>query len=343
MTETYTDKVLSICIPTFNRINLLKEALRAIKNQENTFDTSIIEIVISDNASSDGTEEYIKKFIVDNSSLSINYFLQEENLGPDANILNTVRLASGQFVYLLSDDDILLPGSINKLISLVSDNPSYDAFCLNFKSFDLDPLRQGIPMLPIDNDLSINTRDKALVFYGTWVTFLSIISFRRGAINAEQYREKIGTSLLQSYIFLDVISKENGVFVSSDVFLAVRANNTGGYNFFQVFVSNFYELMLYAERIGYSRLAIRTVLSTHALKFLSSFVYSLRFERVQGFKMNYRDGISRIFSAYSSSFPLMLNAIPVIFIIVMPKFLVRFLAQTLKIVKTKILKIYRSV
>ena len=344
MIQALTDKsnlILSICIPTYNRIGLLKESINAIIGQVNTFDINNIEIVISDNASTDGTKEYLSELIEENSELSITYFRQVENLGSDANILNTVRLASGQFVYIVSDDDILLPGAINKLISLIYKYPDYDAFCLNFKSFDLDPLKPATSILPIRNDLSINTRDEALLFYGSWITFLSVISFRKGAINLELYKEKIGTSLLQSYIFIDLISKESGVFISSEVFLAIRANNTGGYNFFQVFISNFYELMLYAERIGYSKIAVRNVLSNHALKFISGFVYSYRFGRVQGFKINYRDGINKIFNVYGSSIPLILSAIPALLLIIFPKFLIKILVQIYKIVKTIILIIFR--
>jgi glycosyltransferase involved in cell wall biosynthesis len=345
MIQDITNKsnlILSICIPTYNRVGLLKESINAIVEQKSTFNRNNIEIVISDNASTDGTKEYLSELIKENSDLSITYFRQAENLGPDANILNTVRLALGKFVYIVSDDDILVSGAISKLISLINEYPNYDAFCLNFKTFDLDPFKVGKPILSLSNDLSIKTKDEALIFYSSWITFLSVISFRREAINTEFYREKIGTSLLQSYIFIDLISKENGVFVNSEVFLAIRANNTGGYSFFQVFISNFYELMLHAERIGYSKIAVRKVLSNHALKFLSGFMYSFRFGRVQGFKMNYRDGISKIFSVYGSSLPLMLSAMPAILIIIFPKFLVEFLVETYKVVKILALKISRN-
>jgi abequosyltransferase len=336
MMKSITNKsnlILSICIPTYNRVGLLKESINSIIGQKNTFDINNIEIVISDNASTDGTKEYLSELIQENSDLSITYFRQTENLGADANIFNTIRLASGRFVYIVSDDDIMLPGAINKLISLINDYPEYDAFCLNFKTFDLDPFKAGKSIFSISNDLSIKTRDKALIFYGSWITFLSAMSFKKEAINIDNYKEKIGTSLMHPHIFIDIISKENGVFISSEVFLAVRTNNSGEYNFFQVFVSNFHELMMYAEQTGYSKVAVRKVLSKHALKFLSVFVYSLKFKKVQGFKINYEDGVNRILNVYSSSFRLMLSAAPTILIIVLPSFFLVSLAKAFKTVR----------
>ena len=42
-----------------------------------------------------------------------------ENLGPDRNILNCLKASSGKYVHLMSDDDILLDGGIEKIIQLI--------------------------------------------------------------------------------------------------------------------------------------------------------------------------------------------------------------------------------
>ena len=65
MMQDITNKsnlILSICIPTYNRVGLLKESINAIIEQKNTFDINNIEIVISDNASTDGTKEYFWRY-----------------------------------------------------------------------------------------------------------------------------------------------------------------------------------------------------------------------------------------------------------------------------------------
>lgn len=89
---------LSIVIPTYNRIELLKELLFNIKNELNGLD---YEIIISDNASSDLTES----FFMDNEDQKIKYFRNEKNIGFFKNFLNGLQKASSQIVWVCSDDD----------------------------------------------------------------------------------------------------------------------------------------------------------------------------------------------------------------------------------------------
>ena len=53
--------LLSICVPTYNREIYLQECLDSIISQD-SFDEDTIEIIISDNASTDGTQSLIKKY-----------------------------------------------------------------------------------------------------------------------------------------------------------------------------------------------------------------------------------------------------------------------------------------
>ncbi|MBR7037253.1 glycosyltransferase [bacterium] len=55
--------ILSICIPTYNREVYLKRLVDSIISQKEFVDTDDIEIVISDNASTDSTKDMINKYI----------------------------------------------------------------------------------------------------------------------------------------------------------------------------------------------------------------------------------------------------------------------------------------
>ena len=55
--------LLSICIPTFNRAYILKSSLESLTSQPEFLETNLIEIVISDNNSSDNTEMIVSEFI----------------------------------------------------------------------------------------------------------------------------------------------------------------------------------------------------------------------------------------------------------------------------------------
>jgi glycosyltransferase involved in cell wall biosynthesis len=106
---------LSICIPTYNRGDLLNKTLSYLLPQ---LDQSICEVVISDNNSSDHTirvvEDYIKQY------QCIRYFKNSENIGLDNNTLESIIRAQGEYCWLCSDDDIPLPGSFNKIESIIN-------------------------------------------------------------------------------------------------------------------------------------------------------------------------------------------------------------------------------
>ncbi|MFO1431436.1 MAG: glycosyltransferase family 2 protein [Candidatus Competibacteraceae bacterium] len=99
---------VTIGIPTFNRSRL---AVRAIGSAlaQNYPD---LEVIVSDNASSDDTIERINE--IRNSRLV--FFRQQPSLGMIANLDFCLRHATGEFFLLLGDDDVLLPGAIEKLV-----------------------------------------------------------------------------------------------------------------------------------------------------------------------------------------------------------------------------------
>lgn len=106
--------VLSICIPTYNRKDCLRQCLDSIIVQKNF---SEIEIVISDNASNDGTEEMMQDYML--RYPNILYTRNEENLGFDRNMLNVVSLAHGKYCCFIGDDDAFFPESISHIVDIV--------------------------------------------------------------------------------------------------------------------------------------------------------------------------------------------------------------------------------
>ena len=91
--------LISFCIPTFNRAEYLSETLSSIIDQSK----NDIEIVISDNASEDNTEEIVNQF--SKNFGNIKYFKWEKNVGADLNYMKSVDLASGEYCWFLGSDD----------------------------------------------------------------------------------------------------------------------------------------------------------------------------------------------------------------------------------------------
>ena len=102
---------LSICIPTYNRAAFLGYALDSIIAQA----TDEVEIVVSDNASTDGTEALVRDY--QSRFPRIRYHRNPENLGADRNFLKVVEIAQGEYGWLLGSDDALADGAIAAVLS----------------------------------------------------------------------------------------------------------------------------------------------------------------------------------------------------------------------------------
>ncbi len=105
---------LSICIPTYNRQETLKQTIETILPQICDND---IEIIISDNASTDATEKYVRQLT--NNNKSIKYFRNETNLGMDFNAYECIKRSASEYCWMFSDDDLLLPGAVKKVLSII--------------------------------------------------------------------------------------------------------------------------------------------------------------------------------------------------------------------------------
>jgi glycosyltransferase involved in cell wall biosynthesis len=92
--------MVSIGIPTYNRSDgYLREALESACRQ--TY--ANIEIIVSDNCSTDGTEEYVRQL----GEPSIRYFRQPSALSPNGNFNFCLDNAKGVYFLLLHDDDVI--------------------------------------------------------------------------------------------------------------------------------------------------------------------------------------------------------------------------------------------
>jgi glycosyltransferase involved in cell wall biosynthesis len=111
--------LISIGIPTFNRGSKLEKTLLSIWQQE----YPTIEVIISDNCSSDITEELCKGITKDH--ISVKYFRQAKNIGMVANFEFVLRQAAGDFFMWISDDDTLEPGILKKYSEFLMSNPDY--------------------------------------------------------------------------------------------------------------------------------------------------------------------------------------------------------------------------
>jgi glycosyltransferase involved in cell wall biosynthesis len=109
---------ISICIPQYNRIAFLLKSLQLIAQQR--YDN--LEIVVSDDCSTDDTEQQIKA-LQGNYRYPIIYYRNPKNLGYDANYRQCIQLATGDYCFVIGNDDsINEPGDMDYLANFLQKN-----------------------------------------------------------------------------------------------------------------------------------------------------------------------------------------------------------------------------
>ena len=291
------EPLLSLCVPTYNRATLLSQALRAILSQITPDLTALVEVIILDNASPDDTPGVVARAQAEFPDAPVRYVRRPENIGADRNFLDAVAQARGEFVYLLSDDDVLLPGAVATLLQLIREHPDLDAFTLNVYEFwdSPDEERAGHFSGP---DHVLAPQDEALPALNSLLIFLSCMAFRRANVAGRDYSDKVGTLVIQAFLFVDALSPGHGLYVTERPYLAKRTDNHQGYGFFEVFVTNFDRVMQYARQRGYSQAAVRQTSVGH-LRFLCTCLLLFKHRGTIGtIRPDYADGLGRLWRVY---------------------------------------------
>jgi len=99
---------ISVCIPTYNRPDLLKEAIDSCLAQ--TFLPS--EILVGDDSKNRESEALVRSYITANPNITISYLKNVPSLGQLANVNLLIERASADKFVLLHDDDLLTPTAL---------------------------------------------------------------------------------------------------------------------------------------------------------------------------------------------------------------------------------------
>jgi len=169
--------LLSICIPTYSRSAYLKKCLESIFSQldESVELNSTVEVVISDNASTDNTQEIIERYVQNGSKIT--YTRNEENIGFDLNVLNVVTHATGEYCWYLGDYDMIVAGGIRLMCDKLKSD-KYDIVCLNATPISDKP-RTVLGMIFNDKNC-LEVKDHNDYFFGGYCQGgFSVLVFKR--------------------------------------------------------------------------------------------------------------------------------------------------------------------
>jgi glycosyltransferase involved in cell wall biosynthesis len=120
-----SEKILSICIPTYNREEYIKQRLEQFIKYINEINQGeLIEIVVSDNASTDNTYKIIKEANTKYPYIIISR--NKKNIGFSRNLVKVIHRAHGRYIWLFGDDDVLIENNLRDIITiLIKQEPNF--------------------------------------------------------------------------------------------------------------------------------------------------------------------------------------------------------------------------
>jgi len=184
--------LITIGIPTYNRADgFLREVIKSAINQ--TY--SNVEIIVSDNCSTDNTEEVVKSI----NNNSVTYYKQPVNLGPQKNFNFLVESAKGDYFLLLHDDDLI--------------DDDFIETCIRAAKFQIDKgiIRTGTRIIDengnlLKNDLNMAVGLSTEEFFRCWFAGQTALYLCSTLFNTKRLKE-IGGFVSKHNLFNDVFAE----------------------------------------------------------------------------------------------------------------------------------------
>ncbi|TMO01145.1 glycosyl transferase [Pseudoalteromonas sp. S558] len=152
--------LVSVWIPTYNRLELLKRAVKSVRNQ--TYPN--IEIFIVDNGSTDGTREYLQE--LKQSCDNVQYHCFEKNEGACRARNYAIKHATGFFATGLDDDDEFLLTRIEELVSAFDEKYAFvcSSYIWDYGKIRKPQLNTEL-IIDLDKQLNFNQASNQVLTY----------------------------------------------------------------------------------------------------------------------------------------------------------------------------------
>jgi len=189
------EKMLSLCISTYNRAEYLDELLHSIFEQIRDVPAEKLELCINDDSADDKARFVVEKYREQNL-VDLKYHRNHANTGMDKAFLSVVEMSSGKYCWILSDDDLMVPGALKKVFETILCD-KYDLVITDKNYFDItnDIFIEKMEHLQDGEFNNASEYDKILSL-GFWTsTYISSLIFNRDL----WFHEEFDDNKLQIY------------------------------------------------------------------------------------------------------------------------------------------------
>ena len=209
------DIFLSIAIPTFNRKQNLLNLIDSLKNQILTDDIKDVEIIVSDNCSTDTTEKELKNWITKNSEININYIRNSSNLGFDVNIYKAIKATKGEFVWTLGDDDELNVKALSLVLNAIKSNNKKNDLVFCFINYYLEIGGKKLsPEVNFKNNFVIDG-ENLFIKTNFASSFVSSNIFKRSVWLENDFNQYFGTLWYHFFVQRDILVGKKALIISN--------------------------------------------------------------------------------------------------------------------------------
>jgi len=226
--------LITICIPTYNRVVDLKTCLYPILLKYGNSDD--VEIIVIDNGSDDKTSDYL---IANNIYSNTNFYTRECNAGFDINVLDCYYKANGKYVHFLGDDDILVTEAFDDLLEIIRNNMP-DVIVSDYTIKTSKKIYNSI-------DKKSKTFDKVdclLSYVGHHITFMSSITLKKQPVTVQQMLKYINFKFMHISLMLEILSgKSSTLFFSNKPIAVATDNNSTTYDVADIFLIDLFRSM----------------------------------------------------------------------------------------------------
>ncbi len=216
---------LSICIPTLNRGSYIGETLESIVTQ---FEDGV-EVVIVDGGSTDTTEQVVSSY--QRSFQNIHYTKKEtarkqpSNEGFDRDCNYAVEIANGEYCWLMTDDDLLKPGAIRKVLS--ETEKSYPVIVASVEIQNKSLTKVLVPRRPAllhDQIFQPNEWNQFIAKVGGHLSFVGAVIIKKQFWLSRNREKYFGSGFVHVGVVFDE-SIEEDVLVIADPLVSLRYGN----------------------------------------------------------------------------------------------------------------------
>ncbi|MBB6450426.1 glycosyltransferase involved in cell wall biosynthesis [Geomicrobium halophilum] len=216
MNKSSSKALISVIIPTRNRVNMLKQAVNSVLNQTH----QNLELFIVDEASTDHTPEYMKSI----NDPRVHCIFHQEPKGGNVARNNGFKHAKGNYIAFLDDDDVWAKTKLEKQYLAFEKHPEVGLVSCNNLVVDAD---DNVQRLSKRGNNKLFDHDEALkkILIGNFIGGASFPLIRRKCFeDVDGFQDHL-KSAQETNLYLRMIHAGYSVYICKDPLLLYREHS----------------------------------------------------------------------------------------------------------------------